>query len=78
MALKLSTVKGKETSKRGEFTDFYGSQCSIQDSSGAEPAIWLGVEVSFKGKRATRMHLTQEQAKALLPHLQRFAKQGRL
>ncbi len=57
--------------KVGEFTDFYGKACSIQESSGVEPAIWLGCE-------KVRMHLNTDMVKALLPHLTKFAKTGSL
>jgi hypothetical protein len=57
---------------RAEFTDRYGEKCSIQKSSLAfEDCIWLGVNEH-------RMHLTQEQAKALIPHLHHFVKTGEL
>lgn len=62
-----------------EFTDHYGSRCSIQESSLAtEPAIWLGVQRDFDGRDATRMHLTQEMAADLLPLLQNFVLYGEL
>lgn len=64
---------------RGEFTDLYGSQCSIQESSLADDdAIWLGVDVNFEGQKCTRMHLTIEMGEALLLLLQRFVGQGNL
>lgn len=57
---------------RAEFTDRYDAKCSIQKSSLAfEDCIWLGVNEH-------RMHLTQEQAAALIPHLRRFVKTGEL
>lgn len=64
---------------RAEFTDRYGSECSIQESSLAtEYALWLGVHKDFNGVESTRMHLTQEQVAELLPLLQRFVETGRL
>jgi len=77
----LTTLK-KETTSRGfglwEFKDKYGQECSLQDSSlASEPAIWLGVDVDLKGVDVNdRMHLTQEQVKALLPILDHFATTG--
>ena len=60
-----------------EFTDLYGSKCSIQESSLAtDNAIWLGVNKDFKGKECTRMHLNIEQVKELLPQLRYFIKRG--
>lgn len=45
-----------------------------------EDCIWLGVEVDFDGReiRNGRMHLSQQQAKDLLPILRHFARTGRL
>lgn len=83
---------------KGTFTDRYGVECSIQESSLAtEGAIWLGVEDAspkqfvpngdpswrpFKVPESvhftTRMHLTQEQVRELLPLLQHFAETGYL
>lgn len=67
-------IKLKRTQRgflRGDFSDTYGTECSIQESSSATaPRLWLGA--------STRMHLSQEQVKALLPHLQAFVKHGRL
>ena len=77
----LDTLKKDKTS-RGfgyyEFNDKYGQKCSLQDSSLAtEPAIWFGVDVNLKGEEiGERMHLTQEQVKALLPVLIYFADTG--
>lgn len=60
-----------------KFTDRYGSICSIQDSSlASEAAIWLGVNTDFEGRECTRMHLTQDMVRALLPMLTRFAETG--
>lgn len=75
---------------RWEFTDRYGEKCSIQDSSLAtENAIWLGINrvaiteenlVEEDGVKYAlgRMHLTQQQAKKLVPILQYFAEHGSL
>lgn len=62
-----------------EFDDSYGSRCSIQDSSNADANhIWLGVTRNFEGHACTRMHLTQERVKQLLPLLVFFARFGYL
>ncbi len=76
----MKKIKFKET-KRGFskfiFSDRYNSKCSIQDSSLAtEPAIWLGVDTDFYGKECTRMHLTIDMARELIPILQRFVDAG--
>lgn len=64
---------------RGEFIDLYGSQCSIQESSLAtEMALWLGVDTNFKGEEQTRMHLSIEQVKELIPILQEFIETGEI
>jgi hypothetical protein len=57
---------------RIDFEDFYGKECTLQESSLAdEQAIWFGV--NGKGKR---MHLTIDQVRELLPFLQRFVTTG--
>lgn len=54
------------------FKDRSGVPCSLQKSSVAtEDCIWLGIP-------EYRMHLTQDQVKALLPALKHFAKTGEL
>ena len=66
---------------RAEFEDRYGAVCSIQESSHAgEDCIWLGVEVDLEGNEVPRgrMHLSQEQARELIPVLRHFARTGRL
>lgn len=63
------------------FTDFYGSECSIQKSSLAtKDCIWLGVDKHFnpENEGSCRMHLTRETVRELLPMLQRFAETGEL
>ena len=58
-----------------KFRDRYNHQCSIQDSSAAtEPCLWLGVDQDVIPQ--TRMHLTQDQVRALLPLLTRFVETG--
>jgi len=67
---------------RADFEDLYGSRCSIQESSLATRyAIWLGVDEGspyYETQEGIRMHLSQEQVKALLPLLKRFVQTGRL
>lgn len=79
---------------RIDFTDLYGSECSLQESSLAtEGAIWFGMNSggSFELKppynkkpsdpdvdTGGRMHLSQGQAAALLPLLEHFVKTGGL
>ena len=77
-----------------KFDDFYGAKCSIQESSiGTVNAIWFGVRLGFQPaddygwqkynvpsevSLTTRMHLTQEQVRSLLPVLAHFAETGKL
>jgi len=90
-----------------EFNDFYGEQCSLQQSSIATTdCIWLGINdanpkvmaahaerlgvetdkttgwveypVSDDVSMTTRMHLSREQVKPLLPHLQKFVDTGEI
>jgi hypothetical protein len=65
---------------RGDFEDRYGQKCSIQESSLAtENTIWLGVDVNLRGQEVSaRMLLTREHAKALIPLLRYFARNGSL
>jgi hypothetical protein len=89
---------GQHATQRGfwkvEFTDLYGSECSLQESSLAtEGAIWFGINSggAFELKppysknrndpdvdTGGRMHLSQGQAAALLPLLQHFVETGGL
>ncbi|MDO8594293.1 MAG: hypothetical protein Q7R93_02140 [bacterium] len=78
----MSTLEFK-TNDRGlrtaEFRDSAGSDCSLGESSSVrEKAVWLGVSLSANGSASMRMHLTQEEVEALLPHLQRFVATGKL
>lgn len=65
-----------------KFRDLYDAECSLQESSLAtECAIWFGCDKnavhSVTGEELSpRMHLTQEQVAALIPHLQRFVDTG--
>lgn len=91
-----------------EFTDHYGVECSLQESSlASDEAVWLGPDkpnprilvsdavrlgLPTNGEHCgwvdytmpkevltdTRMHLTRNQVKALLPILQQFADSGQL
>lgn len=71
-------MKVKKTERGFEiihFKDFYGTDCSLQQSSLAlydQPgcsAIWFG-----QGDK--RMHINLELMKELLPHLERWVKEG--
>ncbi len=58
-----------------EFTDRNGQDCSLQQSSAADfqdpgtSAVWFGVG-------ETRMHLSLEQVKELIPFLQAWVDNG--
>ncbi|MBY6918144.1 hypothetical protein FDB50_15550 [Clostridium botulinum] len=55
------------------FKDLYGKKCNIQESSLAtEEAIWFGVE------EVSRMHLSREQVKEILPILQKYVDTGEI
>ena len=69
------------------FEDRYRQECSLQKSSIAtEDCIWLGVENTGPdisgphGERnedvVSRMHLTQDQVKELIPYLEMFVLRG--
>lgn len=73
----------------GEFRDGNGESCSIQESSAAEADfLWLGLDGitqdharhmdgRFPGEDIpARMHLTRDNAAALIPLLERFAATG--
>lgn len=62
------------------FHDRNDASCSVQESSLAtEAAIWLGVDhAKPQTQLPTRMHLTQEQVRELLPMLTHFAEHGTL
>lgn len=94
--MDLQEIKTQRGFDRVEFTDHYGTQCSLQKSSlASEDAIWFGCndanpKILHPGRgwqpfafpngvqMTTRMHLTQEQVKELLPYLQRFVETGKL
>lgn len=66
---------------RGEFRDWNGDECSIQESSIAtENLIWLGQNkrTHHMGDCLARMHLTRDMARALAIELMRFADTGSL
>lgn len=89
-------MKIEKTNRVIDFTDRYGRECSLQESSLAtEYAIWFGCNeanpqelIPDKGwvpidmpegyHSNTRMHLTQEQVKELLPYLFSFVETGKL
>ena len=67
---------------RIDFTDLYGQECSLQESSLAtDDAIWLGCN---EGKHPTdgvcyaRMHLNREMVEELIVHLYTFLQTGEL
>jgi hypothetical protein len=62
------------------FEDDFRQQCILQkNNSTLENKIWFGVDKDIIGKTVNvRMHLTQEQVRSLLPHLQKFAETGEL
>lgn len=72
--------------KRFDFTDAFGSSCSIQQSGKADPpAIWLGCNHGTFNPATdshchccTRMLLTREMVAALLPVLVHFLTSGEL
>ena len=61
-----------------EFTDRYGCECSLQESSLVDPSIWLGpnetqsdeFKAEFKSQPYTRMHLSYKQVQELVEDLQ--------
>ena len=64
-----------------EFKDRYGAKCSLQESSLADPSIWLGVNEKqdqefiekFKASGPyTRMHLSYKQVEKLVKDLQNW------
>jgi len=64
----------------GEFKEYYGKDCSIQESSGLVEAIWLGQKEGdhVDGQCLARMLLTRKQVAELIPILQYFADNGSL
>lgn len=66
---------------RGNFLDYNEKECSIQESSLAQPeAIWLGMDAGthIHGECMARMHLTRDMAYELSSLLLRFADTGKL
>ena len=79
--VKVEFKQTKRGQLRADFQDRYGALCSIQESSiPGEDCVWLGVDVNFEGDelRHGRMHLSQEQARELIPVLRHFARRGSL
>jgi hypothetical protein len=70
----------RSTTERGfaryDFNDTYSQKCSLQKSSSCEDRIWLGVDTDMNGNDCTRMHLSRQQVKDLLPLLKAFVKIG--
>ena len=60
---------------RGGFQDAYGEPCSIEETL-FDGYVWLGMDASDDSE--TRMRLTQDLARELLPLLQCFVETGRL
>jgi hypothetical protein len=82
--MRLKLKKTDRGFLRGEFTDLYGEECSIQESSLADrEAIWLGREheaIHHAAEQApgSRMHLDRKMARKLGVMLTRFADAGKL
>lgn len=75
----LKVFSTKRGFKRVDFSDKYGTSCSIQNSSLAtEDCIWFGVDHCHECQHPTRMHLTQAMVKELLPLLEKFVKTGEI
>lgn len=75
--MKLKTSKTNRGFSLVEFEDSYGVKCTLQKSSLATAdAIWLGVHDAKP--IGSRMHLTRNQVKKLLPILQRFVETGEI
>jgi len=85
------TMMKNTTTSRGfrivEFNDHYSQPCSLQMSSLAGQAcVWFGVSKridlntgrDLPDSKNSRMHLTQEQVRELLPYLEHFAQTGEL
>ena len=62
------------------FEDDYKQKCSLQKSNSTlENKIWFGVDKDVNGKTiVSRMHLTQDQVRELLPFLIKFIESGDL
>ena len=76
MSIKITAGAGGF--KYGEFTDRYGIECRIQESTLAEEAcVWLGrvhepLDPTTNQPFGAMMHLTQDMAKELIPLLETF------
>lgn len=78
--VEIANITLDKRSNKVSFEDNYKQQCSLQKSNAAlENKIWFGVDKDVNGKTVNgRMHLSQEEIKALLPYLQKFADTGEL
>lgn len=86
--MKITLRQTQNGFLHGEFEDRYRQRCSIQESSAADPCLWLGVDNTGPllagpgGEKEehilARMHLTQEMVRDLLPLLQHFVEHGDL
>ena len=68
-----------ETSRRFEiiaFVDYYGEECSVQQSSAALDIDHPGAGALWIGRDSGRAHLTRAQVAELLPHLQAYVETG--
>ena len=71
-ASKLALGATERGFEKAKFSDIYGENCSIQESSlASQSAIWLGVDDH-------RMHLDRDMAAALIPLLWQFVATGKL
>lgn len=105
--MTITVSKNERGLMIGKFTDRYGMECSIQESSLAtDTCLWLGLDaanpqimakdaaahgvdpgdgtgwvpypIPKEVQLATRMHLTREMARDLIPLLESFARSGLL
>ena len=69
-----------EETQRGfqiiNFTDKYGKECSLQQSSLAEYDI-PGTSAIWFGRDKNRMHIDRKQLKKLMKHLKKWIKKGK-
>jgi hypothetical protein len=84
----MKYLGGKRNTSRGfgriEFSDIYGAECSIQESSLAtKNALWLGcdhetIHETTGEKCGARMHVDLALAKRIVATLQKWIDTGRL
>lgn len=74
---KSRTMFIKNGKERVEFNDCEGRDSSIQSgTTGGHPFLWLGCEKTMNGSVNSRMLLTQDDVRRLLPFLNAFADHG--